>query len=501
MSLLGSRWVGVAARSGLAAALGLVDPDHNARDAALLEYASSVLGYGAGTTVIDVGVYTLPESPRVPPASTALLLHLDSECAALQLESQQAAAFTLAWDVLREVTAGAHVCECAGMQRPPPTHTHYTDSTTMQSQPPPLAAHTAGSDAGDAASRAADKLRTALLAATLEPPPGAAAGATEVTAGSGGPSCDLGTTAPQQLPGQQEPSETAAAPPQEQEALLPPQSQQQQQSQLVLSPYAAQRLAALLARGPLTHCRLWRRLLLREQVHVAHTAELVLERAVQPPPLANALSEADYCARAAAQAAQAEAEAAAAEAAAVAAAAEQAAAAAVAAREAEDAARALELARVRCWWATLRCLPSALQPRSYGFATPVMHTYGHMQSVCVCAMHTAPQPCRCCCWVSLLATPPQKPKTLDEAVDLLVAQRLEEVRQGLAAEYAARGAALATRVAQLEAAHAFHAAGAPHHHTSSTAGSSSSSGGAAVAQPGARAPQTCSPQTRAAASS
>lgn len=63
MSLLGSRWVGVAARSGLAAALGLVDPDHNARDAALLEYASSVLGYGAGTTVIDVGVYTLPESP------------------------------------------------------------------------------------------------------------------------------------------------------------------------------------------------------------------------------------------------------------------------------------------------------------------------------------------------------------------------------------------------------------------------------------------------------
>ena len=47
MSLLGSRWVGVAARSGLAAALGLVDPDHNARDAPLPGYASSVLGDGA----------------------------------------------------------------------------------------------------------------------------------------------------------------------------------------------------------------------------------------------------------------------------------------------------------------------------------------------------------------------------------------------------------------------------------------------------------------------
>lgn len=56
----------------------------------------------------------------------------------------------------------------------------------------------------------------------------------------------------------------------------------------------------------------------------------------------------------------------------------------------------------------------------------------------------------------------QKPKTLEEAVDKLVAVKLEEVRQGLAETYAAKAATLAARVGQLEqqaaAAAALHAA-------------------------------------------
>jgi hypothetical protein len=46
----------------------------------------------------------------------------------------------------------------------------------------------------------------------------------------------------------------------------------------------------------------------------------------------------------------------------------------------------------------------------------------------------------------------QKPKTLDEAVDKLVAVRLEEVRQGLAEQYAAKVALLAAKIGQLEGA-------------------------------------------------
>lgn len=44
----------------------------------------------------------------------------------------------------------------------------------------------------------------------------------------------------------------------------------------------------------------------------------------------------------------------------------------------------------------------------------------------------------------------QKPKTLEEAVDKLVAVRLEEVRQGLTESYAVKAATLAARVGQLE---------------------------------------------------
>jgi Ethanolamine utilization protein EutJ (predicted chaperonin) len=44
----------------------------------------------------------------------------------------------------------------------------------------------------------------------------------------------------------------------------------------------------------------------------------------------------------------------------------------------------------------------------------------------------------------------QKPKTLDEAVDKLVSLKLEDVRQGLTAEYAAKATALAARLEHLE---------------------------------------------------
>jgi hypothetical protein len=43
----------------------------------------------------------------------------------------------------------------------------------------------------------------------------------------------------------------------------------------------------------------------------------------------------------------------------------------------------------------------------------------------------------------------QKPKTLDEAVDKLVSLKLEDVRQGLTAEYAAKASALAARLEHL----------------------------------------------------
>jgi hypothetical protein len=52
------------------------------------------------------------------------------------------------------------------------------------------------------------------------------------------------------------------------------------------------------------------------------------------------------------------------------------------------------------------------------------------------------------CTCALLA---QKPATLDEAVERLVATRLGEERAALAAEYLDREAALAARVAALEA--------------------------------------------------
>jgi BMFP domain-containing protein YqiC len=50
----------------------------------------------------------------------------------------------------------------------------------------------------------------------------------------------------------------------------------------------------------------------------------------------------------------------------------------------------------------------------------------------------------------LLVLPLQKPQTLVEAVDKLVALRLEDVQQTLAAGYAAKAAALVARVGQLE---------------------------------------------------
>lgn len=46
----------------------------------------------------------------------------------------------------------------------------------------------------------------------------------------------------------------------------------------------------------------------------------------------------------------------------------------------------------------------------------------------------------------------QKPKTLAEAVEQLMAVRLEEERSSLAAQWAAKADALAARIAQLEAA-------------------------------------------------
>lgn len=53
-----------------------------------------------------------------------------------------------------------------------------------------------------------------------------------------------------------------------------------------------------------------------------------------------------------------------------------------------------------------------------------------------------------CCAVLCCAL--QKPKTLDEAVDKLVSLKLEDVRQGLTAEYAAKATALAARLEHLE---------------------------------------------------
>ncbi len=44
----------------------------------------------------------------------------------------------------------------------------------------------------------------------------------------------------------------------------------------------------------------------------------------------------------------------------------------------------------------------------------------------------------------------QKPKTLDEAVDKLVALKLEDVRQGLQADYASKAAALSARIEHLQ---------------------------------------------------
>lgn len=44
----------------------------------------------------------------------------------------------------------------------------------------------------------------------------------------------------------------------------------------------------------------------------------------------------------------------------------------------------------------------------------------------------------------------QKPKTLHEAVEKLVALKLEDVRQGLTADYAAKASALAARIEHLQ---------------------------------------------------
>lgn len=61
-------------------------------------------------------------------------------------------------------------------------------------------------------------------------------------------------------------------------------------------------------------------------------------------------------------------------------------------------------------------------------------------------------PARVCLFVHIDATRQtlQKPKTLDEAVDKLVAVKLDELRQGLAADYAAKATALSGRIGQLE---------------------------------------------------
>ena len=53
-----------------------------------------------------------------------------------------------------------------------------------------------------------------------------------------------------------------------------------------------------------------------------------------------------------------------------------------------------------------------------------------------------------CC--AMLCCVVQKPKTLDEAVDKLVALKLEDVRQSMASDYAAKAAALSARITHME---------------------------------------------------
>ncbi|WIA31793.1 hypothetical protein OEZ86_002663 [Tetradesmus obliquus] len=159
-------------------------------------------------------------------------------------------------------------------------------------------------------------------------------------------------------------------------------------SSACLSPDAVSVLAASFTKGLLQHYSLYQLVFTRLQAHTQHQFHLPVESAVAPPALEQALPEADWQAHLAAEQAQAAAEAAAAE------------AAAAAAREAEEAAlvaqRQAEEAAAR---------QEQLQ---------------------------------------------RKPQTLVEAVDKLVALRLEDIQQTLSAGYAAKAAALMSRVAQME---------------------------------------------------
>ncbi|KAF8070993.1 hypothetical protein HT031_001074 [Scenedesmus sp. PABB004] len=155
-------------------------------------------------------------------------------------------------------------------------------------------------------------------------------------------------------------------------------------------------LAGAFARGLLQHYAAYALAMTREQAHMHRAHDLLVESAVAPPPLEAALAEADWQARIAAEAAAREAARVAGEAAEAEATEAAAAAARADAAAAEAAARAEQLQR--------------------------------------------------------------KPQSLGEAVDKLVALRLEEVRGALSADYAQRAAALAARVGQLEAAAATAAA-------------------------------------------
>jgi hypothetical protein len=65
--------------------------------------------------------------------------------------------------------------------------------------------------------------------------------------------------------------------------------------------------------------------------------------------------------------------------------------------------------------------------------------------LCYAVWHVDGPCCAVLCYAVL-----QKPKTLDEAVDKLVALKLEDVRTGLTADYAAKAAALAARIEHLQ---------------------------------------------------
>eukprot|EP00878_Enallax_costatus_P008179 GHUV01008552.1.p1 GENE.GHUV01008552.1~~GHUV01008552.1.p1 ORF type:complete len:317 (+),score=105.68 GHUV01008552.1:230-1180(+) len=147
-------------------------------------------------------------------------------------------------------------------------------------------------------------------------------------------------------------------------------------------------IAELFTRGMLQHYAVYSLVFTKEQHHVQHQYHLMVESTVAAPPLELSLAEPDWHAHLAAEQAQHEAEIAAA------AAAEQ------ARKEAEEAAR---IAQQQAEEAAAR--QEQLQ---------------------------------------------RKPKTLEEAVDKLVALRLEDVRQGLSEGYAVKAAALAARVGQLE---------------------------------------------------